>query len=318
MRIGSKLSEGGAIDNGYRGARRVVTLLGVAVAAALVWLVVTTLWLWRHQERVVFQPPIGAEFAAPAPARRVEFTGDDGHPLFGYLVAPKATVGQTPTVLIGFHGNADLAAWLVPWAVEIAARAGVTVLLPEYRGYAGIPGTPSYPSAGTDARAALAFARDKLGAPPGRIVLFGHSLGTAVAADLATGMLPHAPAALVLQSPFTSARDMATRMLVPPIPWLWRRISRVHYDTRAAVAGIDSPVWVSHGTRDVVIPPRMGRQVFDAARRRGELLIVEGAGHNDVADVGGERYWRWLVAAVTSDASAVVGEFEEKRYRHLP
>src|SRR5688572_9580585 len=106
------------------------------------------------------------------------------------------------------------------------------------------------------------------------------------------------PAALVLQSPFSSARDMAARMFVPPIPWLWRQISRVHYDTRAAVASMDVPVHVAHGTRDLNIPARMGRLVFHASRRPGTLLLVDGAGHNDVADVGGERYWRWLLEAV--------------------
>ena len=163
---------------------------------------------------------------------------------------------------------------------------------PNTEGTRASPGAPSYVSAAADARGALQFAREQL--RPRRVVLFGHSLGTAVAADLALEMQPSgadAPAALVLQSPFTSARDMATRLLLPPIPWLWRRISRVHYDTRSAVARIDAPVWVAHGTRDVVIPVRMGRQVFSAARRRGELLIVDGAGHNAVADVGDERYW---------------------------
>lgn len=304
------------MDNGHRGGRRVVTLLGVAAAAALVWVVVTTAWLWRRQERIVFQPPIGVEVDAPAPAKRVDFKASDGHPVFGYLVAPTATSRAPTPVVIAFHGNADLAIWLIPWARELADRAGVTVLLPEYRGYASIPGSPSYEAAAADARGALAFARTELGAS--RIVLFGHSLGTAIASDVAISMRPEVPAALVLQSPFTSAREMAARMLVPPIPWLWRRISRVHYDTRAAVGQIDAPVWVSHGTRDVVIPARMGREVFAAARRPAELLMVDGAGHNDVADVGGDRYWRWLTSAVTSQPSAAVGELEEKRDRHLP
>jgi hypothetical protein len=173
------------------------------------------------------------------------------------------------------------------------------VLLPEYRGYAGIPGDPTYETAAADARGAIQFVQST---HTSNIVLFGHSLGTAIAADMAAFMSPDKPSALVLQSPFTSAREMAARMLVPPIPWLWRRISRVHYDTRALVSQLETPVWVSHGTRDVVIPVRMGRQVFQAARRPGELLIVDGAGHNDVADIGGERYWRWLTAAVMGES----------------
>jgi len=275
----------------------VVTFLGIAIGVALVWVTITTLWLWRHQERVVFQPPaVHAE--APAPARRMQFRASDGHALFGYVLSPTAHSPQSTAVVIAFHGNADLAAWTVPWARELVERTGLTVFIPEYRGYAGIPGAPTYQSAAADATGALEFAQSELRAS--RIVLFGHSLGTAVATELAANMRPQTPVALVLQSPFTSAREMAARMMVPPIPWLWRRISRVHYDTRALVGQLDTPVFVAHGSRDLNIPVRMGRQVFQAARRPSELLIVDGAGHNDVAEVGGERYWSWLVRAVSA------------------
>lgn len=285
--------------------RRVVTFLGIAVAVALVWVTITTLWLWRYQERVVFQPP--SVFAdAPAPARRVQFDAADGHPLFGYVLDPTAQSSQPPTVVLAFHGNADLAAWTVPWARELVERAGVTVFIPEYRGYAGIAGPPTYASAASDAAGALQYARTHFQAS--RIVLFGHSLGTALAAEVALAMGPNAPAALVLQSPFTSAQDMAARMMVPPIPGLWRQISRVHYDTRGVVARLEVPVHVSHGARDLNIPVRMGRQVFNAARKPGALLVVDGAGHNDVADVGGERYWRWLLQAVAAVPSKGGGQ----------
>jgi fermentation-respiration switch protein FrsA (DUF1100 family) len=280
------------MDN--QGARRLLTFLWLAVLAALVWVAFTTLWLWRNQERVVFQPPL-FPVPAPLPARQVEFASSDGAGLFGFVVAPGQL--QLPgVVIVAFHGNADLAAWLVPWAREVSRRTGATVFLPEYRGYAGIAGTPTYETAAADARGAVQFARDSLS--PAKLVLFGHSLGSAIASDAALAM-NHPPAALLLQSPFTSARAMAARMFVPPIPWLWRRISRVHYDTRTIVAELDVPVYVAHGTRDVVVPARMGREVFAAARRPGELLIVEGAGHNDVPDLGGERYWRWLSSAVS-------------------
>lgn len=291
-----------------------IAVVGMALAAAFVWVLVSTLWLWRNQERVVFQPP-AVDVHAPAPARRVEFRAADSHDVFGYIVSPAAPA-DPGTVVIAFHGNADLAAWLVPWARELADRANVLVLLPEYRGYAGIPGTPSYESAAADALGALSFAREQLNAR--NIVLFGHSLGTAVASELAAFMQRGVPYALVLQSPFTSAQEMASRMLVPPIPWLWQRISRVHYDTRSIVAKLDSPVWVAHGTRDVVIPVRMGRAVFAAARHQGNLLLVEGAGHNDVADVGGPRYWSWLTSAVKPMLLASVGKLEEERHRRLP
>jgi fermentation-respiration switch protein FrsA (DUF1100 family) len=280
--------------------RRVLTIVGIAIVVALAGIVLITLLVWRYQERVVFQPP-QLVVNAPGPARRVIYTAQDGHSLFGYVLAPPAP--RTPgTLVIAFHGNADMAAWTVPWARELMERTGVTVFLPEYRGYAGIPGTPTYITADADARGALAFARAELRSE--RVILFGHSLGSAVASELALAMSPAPPDALVLQSPFTTAGDMAARLLVPPIPWLWRQIARVHYDTRGAVGRLDARVSVAHGTRDLNIPVWMGRQVFYAARHPGILLLVEGAGHNDVAEVGGERYWRWLADAIAPASDA--------------
>lgn len=307
------------MDNGSNDVRPVVTIFLLAVAVALGVVVISTLWLWRVQERVVFQPPAVA-VVAPAPARRVELAASDGHRLIGYVVAPASPAPGDRPVVIAFHGNADLAAWQVPWARELANRTGATVFLAEYRGYAGVEGQPTYQNVAADAQGALMFVQAQL--LPSRIVVFGHSLGSAVATELASAMQSdpahNAASALVLQSPFTSAREMAARMLVPPVQWLWQRISRVHYDTRALVQQLDCPVFVSHGTRDVVIPTRMGRSVFAAARHPARLLIVEGAGHNDVADVGGEQYWRWLVSAVRSDESAPVRELEKERHGRLP
>jgi fermentation-respiration switch protein FrsA (DUF1100 family) len=165
------------------------------------------------------------------------------------------------------------------------------VLLAEYRGYAGLPGRPTYASSKLDARAAYDYARKTLGATPERVVIYGHSLGSAIAVELASEIKPRA---LLLEAPFTSARAMAARLGVPGIIPLWRAISRVHYDTRTGVADLDVPVWVVHGERDMVTPVHMGREVFQAARRKGDLLILEGVGHNDVVETGAERYWNWL------------------------
>ena len=88
--------------------------------------------------------------------------------------------------------------------------------------------------------------------------------------------------------------------MAPPlgIGLFWSVIARVHYETAARVAQLDVPVHVVHGERDIVIPSRMGRAVHAAARRPGQLLMIAEAGHNDVAVVGGEAYWRWIGEAV--------------------
>ncbi len=75
---------------------------------------------------------------------------------------------------------------------------------------------------------------------------------------------------------------------------VWRAISRIHFDTQQAVAELDIPVSVAHGKRDRIVPVRMGVDVYQAARNKAQFLVVEQAGHNDVADVGGEEYWQWM------------------------
>lgn len=257
-------------------------LLGAALVAYFVAMVL----LWRFQERVVFQPP--RPVPDPAGAVKVAYTASDGVALHAFVVGDCA---KSSFVILAFHGNADLAAWLVPWASRAARETGACVILPEYRGYGGLRGPPTYDGVTLDAQAALGFVREQLGVPPSRTVYFGHSLGSAVAAELAEAAEPRA---LVLQSPFSSARAMANRMLMPGLGGLWALVSRVHYDTIRRVRAIRAPVSVAHGDRDLVIPVRMGQEVFDAAPQRGELLVVPGAGHNDVDEIGQALYWDWL------------------------
>jgi len=254
-------------------------------------LVVMNLAAWRVQERLVFQPTPGPH---PSDGRwpRVDYTAADGQRLFAYVVGDRATA---TAALVVFHGNADLAVNQIPWAERLASRTGLLVVVPEYRGYGGLDGTPTYEGACRDSRAAYAVVRDTLGIAPDRITIYGHSLGSAIAAELAAETRPRA---LVLESPFTSVRAMASWLVAPRVPVLWRLIARVHWDTEALAAALDVPVWVAHGTRDGVIPARMGQAVYDAARVKGELLLVPGAGHNDVAAVAGARYDRWLASAL--------------------
>jgi fermentation-respiration switch protein FrsA (DUF1100 family) len=261
------------------------------------------LMLWARQERIVFQPP-GPPFEQDTATTRVTYSAEDGQELFAYVVRVEgggqraaesrtdSTLHPAPPTLLVFHGNAEIAAWSLPWAQEVARRTGATVLIAEYRGYAGLPGRPTYAGSKLDARAAWEYARSKLGATPQSTAIYGHSLGSAIGVELAAEIKPRA---LLLEAPFTSARAMAARLGVPGILPLWRAISRVHYDTRTHVAQLDVPIFVVHGTHDMVTPVHMGREVFQAARRKGELLILEGVGHNDVVETGGERYWDWLV-----------------------
>jgi fermentation-respiration switch protein FrsA (DUF1100 family) len=87
---------------------------------------------------------------------------------------------------------------------------------------------------------------------------------------------------------------MARLIVLPPVVLVWKAISRIHFDTKKAVSHLEVPVSVAHGKRDRIVPFRMGVDVYDSAKRKGQLLLVEQAGHNDVADAGGDEYWRWF------------------------
>ncbi|GAC1495040.1 MAG: hypothetical protein NVS1B5_20320 [Gemmatimonadaceae bacterium] len=196
-----------------------------------------------------------------------------------------------------FHGNADLAAWLVPWASELARRLNAGVFLAEYRGYAGLPGPPSVAGVRLDARAAYSAMMDTFACFPHDVILYGHSLGSAVATELAgeleSGDPPATrPRALILESPFTSTFHMARLMVGSRMARVWSLGSPLPYDTEATVRGLAVPVSVAHGDNDPVIPSWMGKHVYAAAKRPGSLLIAERAGHNDLAAVAAD-YWLW-------------------------
>lgn len=246
---------------------------------------------WAFQERILFQPS-GPPWPDGAGARRVEYRAGDGVPLFAFVID-----GARPErgAVLAFHGNADLAGWLVPWAREAARRTGRTVVLAEYRGYGGAAGRPTVAGVRRDALAAYRVVLDSLRIPAEKIALYGHSLGSAVATELADS---EGAEMLILESPFTSARAMARLAISRPVEVAWKAVSRIPYDTESRVRTLAIPVWVAHGTRDVIVPTSMGESVWRAARVPGELLLVPDAGHNDVSDVAGERYWSWLSRAL--------------------
>lgn len=273
-----------------------VVLTTIALALVAVLLLVGTLvgLVWIFQERIAFQPPPSPRTmpVASGDVRLDSYLAADGQRLIGFVV------GSSPTakgLLLCFHGNADLAVNAIEWARKVSQLTGFTVMLAEYRGYMNLGGRPTYLKSQIDSEAALIYARDSLHFTPDHIALYGHSLGTAIAAELAAR---HRPRSLLLESPFTSARDMARIIAWRGIEIGWDLIARFHFDTLSTVASIDAPVSVAHGEQDRLIPSTMGKQIFAAAKVKGRMLLVPGATHNDVADAGGAEYWRWLEAAL--------------------
>jgi len=265
----------------------IFTITAVLLAVLVVF--VTTVWLF--QERIAFQPP-RPPFPEAVETNRVSYQAQDGQPLVAYIVGdPEAARG----LLLSFHGNADLAVHAIDWAEEVNRSTGFAVMLTEYRGYMNLGGRPSYTTSQLDSEAAYVFAHGELKIPPERIAFYGHSLGSAIAVELA---VRHRPLALLLESPFTSARAMSRIIGWGAVHIVWDAIARFHFDTVTQVASIDAPVWVAHGVRDRLIPVRMGKEVFAAAKVKGELLLVSNASHNDVTLTGGPDYWHWVASAL--------------------
>jgi uncharacterized protein len=161
-------------------------------------------------------------------------------------------------VLLFFHGNAGNISHRQA-SLEIFHRLGLNLLILDYRGYGRSEGRPSEAGLYRDARAAWDHLVEVRGVAPPDIVLFGRSLGGAVAAQLASQVQP---GALTLESTFSSARDLV-REIYPLLSWLIVR--RFELDTVARLARVRCPVLVLHSPDDEIIPFELGRRVYEAA-----------------------------------------------------
>ncbi len=229
-------------------------------------------------------------FATPAalglPFEDVELETADGERLHGWWV-PGARPEGKGTVLL-FHGNAgNIAGRLI--FLEKLGRLGFSVLLFDYRGYGRSTGSPSEKGTYLDAQAA----RSALPAGDGPILYLGISLGGAIAAALA---LESPPDGLILQSTFTSVREMA-RVHYPMIPALMVPDA---YPTLRRVAQIRVPTLFIHGEADRVVPVQHAVELHRMAAGPKRLERVPGADHNDVLDAMGPRYGQLIVEWVES------------------
>lgn len=189
-------------------------------------------------------------------------------------------------VTLLLHGNAGNVTHRVLHIQQIA-RAGSSILVLDYRGFGRSEGKPSEPGVYQDAEAALAWLKAQ-GWRPEQIVLHGESLGCAVALEMAAR---HGAAGVVLEAPFTSVKDVAATVL-PGLGPLFVG----GYDNRNKIGNLKAPLFIMHGTRDTLIPDRMGRELFQLAREPKEFWSIEGAGHNDIIPSGGLEYAERLKA----------------------
>ena len=210
----------------------------------------------------------------------------DGERLHGWWVPARGCPARAHVLLC--HGNAGNVGDRVLHAALLAGR-GLDVLPFDYRGYGRSTGRPSEHGTYRDAHGARSVLLARPGVDRERVVYLGESLGGAVALALA---LEHPPAALVLQSAFTSVRDMARRHypLIPPL------LVPDAYPSLRRIPDLRAPLLVIHGDRDEIVPLFHAEALFEAAREPKRLLVIEGAGHNDLLTLARER-WASAVAA---------------------
>ncbi len=221
-----------------------------------------------------------------------EFTASDGVRLHAFYGRGPAAPGRK--TLLWCHGNAGNIAGRLDM-MEMLLRLPADVLLFDYRGYGKSEGTPTEEGVYRDADAAWDFLVKTKGVPPERIVLFGKSLGGAIAIDLAARVRP-APAGLVVQSSFTSTRDVAASTL----PFIPRLLMSTRMDSLSKIARVRCPVLFIHSPADEIIPYRMGRALFDAATGPKTFLDIPNSPHNETWIVGGQRYEDGLKAFLDS------------------
>lgn len=256
---------------------------------ALLMLLVSAAVLWTlpmvFEEKLIYFPSSDLD-ATPAALglehEELLLVSPPGVRLHGWFLPARKDGGRF-TVLV-CHGNAGNISHRLERALSMHQELGADVLLFDYRGFGRSEGNPDENGTYEDALSAYRYLADDRGVEPERIVLFGESLGAAVAVELSSRV----PAgALVLESPFTSIPAMA-RVTYPFLPAFW---VRTKYDNLGKIGGLSIPLLVIHGTRDETVPFAQGQQLFGAAREPKRFLGVEGAGHTDSSIVGGARYW---------------------------
>jgi len=241
--------------------------------------------MFVFQRSILYLPGTGvpgrpADWGVPEMAP-VNLTTEDGLGLVAWY--QPAAAGRA--TLVYFHGNGGHIGYRGFKAHPFLA-AGFGVLLVEYRGYGGNPGSPTEDGLYRDARAAMAFlAQD--GVPADRVVAYGESLGSGVAVHLAAEQAAQgAPlAAVVLETPLSSIPDVG-RHHYPYLPV--GLLARDRFDSTAKIADIGAPLFIVHGDRDSVVPIRFGRALFDAAAEPKEAQWYRGGGHENLFDLGAD------------------------------
>ena len=273
--------------------KKLLTMVLVAVAAGLLIVVVT---LRIIENRLIFFPPRYPQGFPPQQTYEGEVEDvwlltEDGVRINAFYHSNPAS----KQVLLWFHGNAENIGYGLDH-LRALATIGVNILAVDYRGYGKSEGKPDEAGVYHDADAAYDYLIKQRHFRPEDIIIYGHSLGGAVAINLASR---RPCGGLIIQSSFTNARAMARRLFTIP---LIEYVVKSRFDSLQRIRDVHAPILIVHGTRDEVVPFRMGQQLFAAAPEPKRFYPIEGAGHNNLMERGGENYLECLQRFVAESA----------------
>ena len=247
---------------------------GLLAGALLIGTVVGVLWTMQRQ--LIYFPdgsPVPPANEVIPGARDLTLRTEDGLPLGAWFVPARGRALDPRTAVLLAPGNGGNRSGRAGLAMELSDR-GLAVLLMDYRGYGGNPGSPTEEGLAADAFAA-SEALEGLGYPPDRTIYFGESLGTGVVAAL---HLRRPPAGMVLRSPFTELADVGAHHY-PFLPV--RLLLRDRFPVVEHLRSSPVPVTVIYAEHDSVVPSTLSARAADAAASLVERVVIRGADHND-------------------------------------
>jgi len=278
-------------------------MIRLVVTLVLAWATITVMMVFLENSMIYYPSRYPDGFWDAAEVGRTSgcavedcfFVTEDGVRLHAWWCRPPV---QEPSsaemVLLLFHGNAGNLSHRADMMLRLAALP-VQVFIVDYRGYGRSEGRPTEAGLYRDGRAAWGYLTEEQEVPSDRVVVFGKSLGGAVAVDLAARV---APAGLVVQSSFTSVGDMAARHF----PFVPRALIRTKMDSLAKIDDVTCPKLFIHSPADEVVPYSLGRRLYEAAPEPKRFHEVPGAGHNETYLVGGAAYFAAIREFVTECA----------------
>jgi fermentation-respiration switch protein FrsA (DUF1100 family) len=275
-------------------ARRGVIVLVLLVAFGYAAAVVN---LMTRETELIFRTSRAKVDARPSfPYQQVDLPRGDGVRQFAWRMeaADAPAAGAERLWLLFLHGNASTVASRMNVAHYERLRAlGLNLLAPEYRGYNGLDGAPTEATVAVDARAAYDFLRTQERVPPERLIIFGWSLGGAIAVDLASQVDARA---VILEGAPASIADLGQQQYpIFPIRWIIRN----PFDAIHRIPRVRAPLLFLHSAEDTIIPIAEGRRLYDAARPPKTFVEVRG-GHVEASEVDRDVFYAAVRAHLTA------------------